>query len=99
MIRSKTREEWCALLEGTDVCFAPVLGLDEAPQHPHNRARESFVDVGGRPQPAPAPRFGATPADPPRPGVRPGAHSREVLADAGYSETEIESLFASGAVS
>jgi alpha-methylacyl-CoA racemase len=63
---SRTREEWCALLEGTDACFAPVLSLGEAPSHPHNVARGSFVDEGGLVQPAPAPRFSATPAPPVR---------------------------------
>lgn len=57
----RTRDEWCALLEGTDACFAPVLEIDEAPDHPHNRARGAFLDVGGQIQPAPAPRFSRTP--------------------------------------
>jgi alpha-methylacyl-CoA racemase len=61
---TRTRDAWCAALEGTDVCFAPVLGLAEAPHHPHNRARGSFVEEGGLVQPAPAPRFSATPAPP-----------------------------------
>lgn len=59
---TKTRDEWCAIMDGTDICFAPVLSLNEAPQHPHNRARGTFVDEGGMVQPAPAPRFSATPA-------------------------------------
>ncbi len=63
---TKTRAEWCALMEGTDICFAPILSLAEAPEHPHNRARGAFVAVGDMIQPAPAPRFSATPADPPR---------------------------------
>ncbi len=67
VFRTRTRDEWCALLEGTDACFAPVLDWDEAPQHPHNRARQSFVTVGGSTQPAPAPRFSRTPASAPRP--------------------------------
>jgi len=60
--RTRTRDEWCALLEGTDVCFAPVLSMDEVPQHPHIRARGTFVEVEGVTQPAPAPRFSRTPA-------------------------------------
>lgn len=60
----KTRQEWCELLEGTDVCFAPVLDLDEAPGHPHNISRGTFVTVEGITQPAPAPKFGLTPAAP-----------------------------------
>lgn len=62
---SRTRDEWCAIMEGSDVCFAPVLSLREAAAHPHNRARETFVTVGGATQPAPAPRFSATPASSP----------------------------------
>lgn len=63
----KTREEWCAVLEGTDVCFAPVLSLAEAPKHPHNVARGTFIEAAGIRQPAPAPRFSGTPAPPVRP--------------------------------
>lgn len=66
VFRSRTRDEWCALLEGTDVCFAPVLSLSEAPTHSHNRARGTFVDVNGQLQNAPAPRFDRTPAPHPQ---------------------------------
>lgn len=59
---TKTRDEWCAIMDGTDICFAPVLSLTEAPEHPHNKARGTFVEAGGMIQPAPAPRFSATPA-------------------------------------
>ena len=62
IFRGKTRDEWVALLEGTDVCFAPVLPLSEVPQHPHNLARQAFVDVDGVSHPAPAPRFSRTPS-------------------------------------
>ncbi|MDP2379225.1 MAG: CoA transferase, partial [Pseudohongiella sp.] len=62
LFRSKTRDEWCQLLEGTDVCFAPVLDMQEAMRHPHNVARETFVNSHGQMQPAPAPRFSRTPA-------------------------------------
>jgi alpha-methylacyl-CoA racemase len=72
LFATKTRDQWCALMEGTDVCFAPVLSMAEAPGHPHNAARRSFVELGGVVQPAPAPRFSATPADEPRaPAQRP----------------------------
>ncbi|MEO9467583.1 CaiB/BaiF CoA-transferase family protein [Parasphingorhabdus sp.] len=64
---TKTRDEWCALMEGTDICFAPVLSLTEAKQHPHNVERETFVDVGGFMQPAPAPRYSRTVSDKPVP--------------------------------
>ena len=70
LFRTRTREEWCALLEGTDACFAPVLSFDEAPSHPHNRARNAFIELDGVVQPAPAPRFSLTPAPPPRAPVR-----------------------------
>lgn len=73
---TRTRDEWCRLLEGTDVCFAPVLSMREAPAHPHNLARDAFIDVGGHRQPAPAPRFSATPAAAPRaPGSVPLAEA------------------------
>ena len=63
---ARTRDDWCRILEGTDACFAPVLSMAEAHRHPHNQAREAFIDVGGHRQPAPAPRFGATPLAHPR---------------------------------
>jgi alpha-methylacyl-CoA racemase len=66
IFKSKPRDEWCALMEATDICFAPVLGFDEAVAHPHNRDRGTFIEVGGVLQPAPAPRYSATPCDPPR---------------------------------
>ncbi len=72
VIRQRTRAEWCERLEGSDACFAPVLGFDEAVAHHHNRARETFIEVGGVVQPAPAPRYSATPCDRPRPPRRPG---------------------------
>ena len=66
LFKSKTRAQWCDLMEGTDICFAPVLSLAEAKEHPHNVARETFVDVGGMQQPAPAPRYSVTVSDPPK---------------------------------
>ena len=62
VFKSKTRNEWCSIMEGSDVCFAPVMSMGEAPQHPHNKARETFVEIDGVVQPAPAPRFSRTPA-------------------------------------
>ena len=80
---SKTRAQWCELLEGTDVCFAPVLDLAEAPQHPHNRARGTFATIDGITQPSPAPRFASTPSAPCR-GVRAsGADTEALLAELG----------------
>ncbi len=66
LFKTKTRSQWCDLMEGTDICFAPVLSLTEAKEHPHNVARQTFVDVGGLMQPAPAPRYSVTVSDPPK---------------------------------
>jgi len=98
LFRSKTREEWRALLEGTDACFAPVLDLDEAPQHPHNQARQAFVEVGGVLQPAPAPRFSRTLPDTPTPPSLPGEHTDAVLDEWGFSAEEIARLRADGII-
>ena len=83
-LHTRSRDEWCALLEGTDACVAPVLDLDEAPFHPHNQARGNFVTVGDLVQPAPAPRFSRTPAAIQGPPPRPGEHTAEVLAEWGW---------------
>ena len=94
----KTRDEWCAIMEHTDVCFAPVLTMSEAAAHPHNVARGTFVEVAGAPQPAPAPRFSRTRAVIDSPPAHPGQHSRAVLADWGFAADRIDALIASGAV-
>lgn len=96
--REKNRADWCALLEGTDSCFAPVLEMDEAPEHPHNRARDAFPVIGGIAQPAPAPRFSRTAPPLPTAPVAAGADSRAVLADWNIDASRIEALFACGAV-
>jgi alpha-methylacyl-CoA racemase len=98
VFRSKTRDEWCALMEHSDVCFAPVLSLSEAPAHPHNVARETFVEVAGVVQPAPAPRFSRTPGEIARPPAQPGAHTDEALADWGFAADDIAKLRELGAV-
>jgi alpha-methylacyl-CoA racemase len=98
LFRTRTRDEWCELLAGTDACVAPVLGLGEAPAHPHNRARGTFVDVGGVVQPAPAPRFSRTPTGPPRPPASPGEHTDQALADWGVAPDEVARLRAAGAI-
>ena len=98
VIATKTRDEWCALMDGTDVCFAPVLSMDEAPSHPHNAARETFVEVGGVVQPAPAPRFSATPGKIQGPPPKIGADNDAALADWGFSAGMIADLKASGAL-
>jgi alpha-methylacyl-CoA racemase len=94
----KTRAEWCELMEGTDVCFAPVLTMSEAALHPHNVARRTFVELAGTMQPAPAPRFSRTTAEVERPPAHPGQHTREVLLDWGVAKERVEELIASGAV-
>lgn len=81
IFKQKTRDEWNEVLEGTDACYAPVLSMDEAAMHPHNQHRETFTEVGGIVQPAPAPRFNKTPGEIQRPPARPGQHTDEVLAD------------------
>jgi alpha-methylacyl-CoA racemase len=97
-VRQRTRDEWCERLEGSDACFAPVLTLQEAPQHAHARARGAFVEVAGVVQPGPAPRFDRTPADPPRPAPSPGEHTDAVLAEAGFDEPARAALRAAGAI-
>jgi len=92
VFKTKTRDEWCALMEGTDVCFAPVLDWDEAPRHAHNRARETFVQVAGVTQPAPAPRFSRTPAAVPAAPSAPGADGPDVLRDWGFDRLAIDEL-------
>jgi len=98
LFKTRTRAEWCDLMEGTDVCFAPVLSLREAPLHPHNVARGTFVDVAGIPQPAPAPRFSRTPGAIQRPPAHDGQHTDEALTDWGFSSAEIATLREAGAV-
>jgi alpha-methylacyl-CoA racemase len=97
VFRTRTRDEWCALLEGTDACFAPVLDLDEAPRHPHNVARGTYAQVDGITQPTPAPRFGTTPAAGCRPVGQLGADTRALLAETGYGHSEIDELLAGAA--
>ncbi|MDP6917399.1 MAG: CaiB/BaiF CoA-transferase family protein [SAR86 cluster bacterium] len=94
----KTRDEWCELMEGTDVCFAPVLDMSEAPQHPHNKERKTFIDLEGVTQPAPAPRFSRTEPEVVSSPSIVGEHTNEVLSSIGLSEEDISSLKTSGAV-
>jgi alpha-methylacyl-CoA racemase len=98
LFATRTRDEWCRLMEMTDVCFAPVLTMSEAAEHPHNVAREVFIEVGGVRQPRPAPRFSRSAPDTPTPPAHPGQHSREILADWGVAAQEIDALLESGAV-
>lgn len=98
VFRSKTRDEWCALMEGSDVCFAPVLNIPEAIAHPHNQARGTFVEVDGVVQPAPAPRFSRSRPEKPRLPDVPGVNTEGVMANWGFSALEIAALRRSGVV-
>lgn len=98
IFKTKTREEWCTIMEGSDVCFAPVLNMQEAPNHPHNRERGTFVEIDGVIQPAPAPRFARTPSAIQRPPAAPGEHTDEALRDWGLSATELAQLHSSGTI-
>jgi alpha-methylacyl-CoA racemase len=99
LFRSRTRDEWETLFAGTDACVAPVLSMDEAPNHPHNESRQSFVTVGGTTQPAPTPRFSRTVPAVPDAMTPNGTDTRSVLLDFGFSEQEIAALIEKGAVS
>ncbi len=96
---SKTRDEWCSIMEGTDVCFAPVLRMSEAARHPHNVHRGTFLELDGIVQPAPAPRFSKTPGEVQRPPAHAGQHTDEVLADwLGADADRVAKLRATGAI-
>jgi alpha-methylacyl-CoA racemase len=98
VFRSKTREEWCALLEHGETCFAPVLSIPEAMEHPHNRARQVFVSVEGVVQPAPAPRFSRSkPAEPRLPDL-PGSNAEGTLAPWGFTAEDVAQLREQGAL-
>ncbi|MFV0309686.1 MAG: CaiB/BaiF CoA transferase family protein [Desertimonas sp.] len=98
VFKSKTRDEWCTIMEHTDVCFAPVLTMSEAYDHPHNVARQTFIELDGIRQPAPAPRFSRTPGEITRPPAHPGQHSREVLTDWGLAAARVDEVLGNGAV-
>ena len=98
VFRTKTRDEWCELLEHTDACFAPALAPTEAPDHPHNRARHMFLRINDVPQPAPAPRFSRTPATVARPPTHSGDDDDEALAAWGFTAAEIDELRAADAI-
>ena len=98
VIRTRTRDEWEKLAEGTDACLTPVLTPTEAVSHPHNVARQTFVDIEGQPQPAPAPKFDRTPAGIPEAPHEPRLDTTEVLTELGLSADEIEELRATGVV-
>jgi len=95
---SKTRDEWCEIMQQSDICFAPVLEMGEAPYHPHNVERNAFVEMDGWMQPTPAPRFDRTVQEIQGPTPVMGSDTRQVLLDTGFSESEIDSLMTSVAV-
>jgi alpha-methylacyl-CoA racemase len=99
VFRTKTRDEWTAVFDGTDACVAPVLSPWEAHLHPHNVARSTFIEVDGAVQPAPAPRFSRTPSVVSRPPSPPGADTVSGLAEWGVEEGAIAKLRESGALS
>jgi alpha-methylacyl-CoA racemase len=98
LFKTKTRAEWCKIMEGSDICFAPVLSMAEAPKHPHNQVRGTFVEVEGVVQPGPAPRFSRTPSKIQRPPAKPGEHTEEALREWGFSAAELEKLRGVGAI-
>jgi alpha-methylacyl-CoA racemase len=98
VFKTKTRDEWCALMEHTDVCFAPVLTMAEAAEHPHNVARQMIIERDGMLQPAPAPRFSRTTPEIARSPQHPGQGTREALEDWGVAKDRIDELVESGAV-
>lgn len=99
LFRTRTRDEWCAVLEHSDACFAPVLSMREAPEHPHNQARETFVTVDGVTQPAPAPRYSRTATAAPVPMSQDPDRARQIWSSIGYSEAELRHLHAAGVIS
>jgi alpha-methylacyl-CoA racemase len=97
LFMTKTRDEWCELMEHTDVCFAPVLTMSEAAEHPHNVERETFIELDGVKQPAPAPRFSRTASEVVSTPAWPGQHTRDVLEAWGIAPARIDELLQSGA--
>ncbi|MEE2688609.1 MAG: CaiB/BaiF CoA-transferase family protein [Pseudomonadota bacterium] len=98
VFKKKTRDEWCEIMEGSDVCFAPVLTFNEAPDHPHNKARGTFIDVEGVAQPNPAPRFSRTPGSVKGAAPEVGADTREGLLAWGFDAAEVDTLIEEKAV-
>ncbi len=96
VIKSKTREQWVEIMQGSDVCFAPVLDFTEAPMHPHHQARQTYIKINGVTQPAPAPRFNTHSLTTPNAPSKEGADTEAVLADFGFSEQEIRNLSEKG---
>lgn len=98
IFRTKTRDEWDEIMLGTDICYSPILTFDEARVHPHNLERRTFVEQDGVHQAAPAPRFSRSEPELPASSGAPGADTRSILLETGFSDTEVEALLSSGAV-
>ncbi len=98
IFKTKTRDEWCEIMEDSDVCFAPVLDYKEAPEHPHNQARNTFMDINGVTQPSPVPRFQTNNLSVPDAPHAEGVDTESVLTDLGFSDGEIEALQKRGAL-
>ena len=98
VFKSRTRDEWCEIMEGTDVCFAPVLSLTEASEHPHNKHRGTFTELDGVIQPGPAPRFSRTEPRLTNSSRHPGQDTVEVLKSAGMDQSKIDAMLESGAI-
>jgi alpha-methylacyl-CoA racemase len=92
VFKQKSRNEWCSIMEGSDICFAPVLSMEESVRHPHNQLRKTFVDIDGVKQPGPAPRYSRTRPEIQGPPPDPGADTDAVLADFGFSADEVQVL-------
>jgi len=98
VFKTKTRDEWSEIMEGTDVCFAPILNLEEAPDHPHNKSRKTYVDFEGVTQPAPAPRFSRTQGSIQSSAALIGANTNEILNSWGFSDDKVENLKKGGVI-
>ena len=94
--KSKTRDEWAEIFEGSDACVAGIYDLHEAPLHPHNKSRNTYIDIDGTAQPAPAPRFSRSDCEVPKAPVKEGANTKEVLADFGFDQDAINELDSAG---
>jgi alpha-methylacyl-CoA racemase len=98
IFKQKTRDEWCEIMEGSDVCFAPVLSMEECKEHPHIKARNTFVEVAGAKQPGPTPRFSRSKAEISCPPPHGGQHTDEALAEWGFAAEELAKLHEVGAI-
>ena len=99
VFKTRTRQEWSKIMEGTDICFAPVLDYTEAPEHPHNVERQTYINVNGIQQPAPAPRFSRTDSSKPESPRKEGEDTNNVLMGAGFDSDSTNALRSKGVLS